>query len=153
MLPDKLAASDEVPDPFVAVVIDKWGEYVQEQMCRAWPELVDAQPWLFTESMQYLMTVLLVEMGALKPSAISFSFMNSIVYDSDCEVFIAWQPQPSKGHIDPFELETDCSVMRLVDMPWPAMVEFLTDADARSDLIKRWTWLMSAAVEAMPKED
>lgn len=149
-LPDSLPAPEDVPDKFVEAVVERWCVYVHEQMGREYADLVDCQPWLYVESMQYLMDALLVTLGAAQPVAVSFSFMNSIAYDGECEVLVVWQ-EDSAGYLDPFLLELGCSVMLMTDYPWPAMIKFLTDEDERSLLIKRWTWLMSAAVADMPK--
>ena len=103
--------------------------------------------------MQYLMNAILLTLGVDKPLAVSFSFMDSLVYGGECEVLLVWQSQPNNGIMGPYEMTSNCCAMRMVDVQWPPMVEFLTDEDSRNSYIKRWFWHVSAAAEDMPKEE
>ena len=153
MLPSSLPSFDAVPDTFVTEVLEHWHTRVREQMNRDWADIGNCRPWLYVESLQYLMDVLLCVMGADSPSAVSFSFMNSITYGGECEVLLVWQEPPHDGYIEPFMRADNCSVMRLVDFPWPPMVNFFTRDTTRTDCIKKWAWLMSAALDDMPKKE
>lgn len=151
-LPDNLAVPEDVPNSVVDAVVDAWTDVVQEQMGRDTGDLVDCHPWMFTESMEYLVDSILTVLGVSHPAAVSFSFMDSLTVGGTCEVLIVWKPGQASRYIDPFNLEDNCSVMRMVDMPWPSMIEFLSDADERKHSIKRLIWMMSASLEVMPKE-
>jgi hypothetical protein len=151
MLPSNLPAPEDVPDQLVQTVIERWSGRVRELMSREWQEIVDEQPWLYVEAMQYLLDSVLVELGVAKPAAVSFSFMNSITFDGDCEVLVVWNDDLDVTHIDPYDVVHDCVVTRMVDFPWPGMLDFLTIEEVRVGAIKKWIWQMSAAVETMPR--
>jgi len=150
-LPDSLTAPEDVPNEFVQAVMERWAAAVDYQMGRQWADLVDGRPWLFVESMEYLMSVTLSVLGAAKPIAVSFSFMDSVVDEGECEVLLVWNKEHS-GCIEPFGSVQGCQVLRLIDMPWPAMIAFLTEDDTRSDIIKRLIWMLSEVLDEMPKE-
>jgi len=146
------APSCDVTDSFVASVLGRWRMLVYGNMDRDWETLIDCEPWLFMESMHYLMNALLAELGVAIPLAVSFSFMNSITEAGDCEMLLVWG-NPKGGHFDPYNVVKKCTALRLDEFVWPSRFAFLSNDTEKSACIKQWAWTVSLVVKDMPKGD
>ena len=144
--------ADNVPADVVNRVLRRWYRAVKSSMDRHWRTLEQASTWMFMEAMQYLFDSVVVELGARKPSGVSFSFMNDIQAPCECEVLIVWTENP-KDYIDPYVFREGCVATRVDEFEWPGEVDFMGDAAIRKWTVRRWLWQLSGIADDMPKED
>lgn len=114
----------EVSDELVTATYDNWVRLVETQMERRIDQLLFIQPWLFAESVEYLLVATLQALGIRKPACVSMSLMDSLVDVCDCEAVIVWNKDGAV--LDPYTVVNDCTVIRLTDIPWPCRELLLT---------------------------
>lgn len=142
----------DVSDSFVASVLGRWRTLVQRNMDRDWKTLIDCEHWQFAESLQYLMSAILVELGVVMPSAVAFSLMTSTIAAGECEMLLIWVT-PEGGRFDLYQVTPQCTVIRMDAWAWPSRVKFLSRESEKTALIKRWAWAISGVTTDMPKGD
>jgi hypothetical protein len=126
----------EVSDELIADTYTRWVQLVNEQMERDVDELLLVRPWLFIESIEYLVTAALLTLGIRRPLRISLSLMDSLVNDSECDAIIVWAAQAS-DRLESYSICTDCTVVNFTDLPWPDREALLTSPYARSTYLRK----------------
>lgn len=126
----------EVSDELIAETYTTWVQFINEQMERDVAELSLALPWLFVESIEYLVTAALLSLGARRPLRVSLSLMDSLTDEGACDAIVVWGAHVSDT-LESYDVHTGCTIVNFTDLPWPGRDTLLTSPYVRATYLRK----------------